>query len=380
MNDSSRFARLSSVTPDQVRGYLVHGGWVEDGELGNVATIWHRSPAEGYEHEVIAPKTTASRDYTSRINDLLLNLANFEEREVERVFEDISRFYADTIRIRVAHADVKEGTIPLEDGVLLMEKAREVLTSAALSTLSKRRYFSGNKPQRVSEFIRMSRLGQTEVGSYIINIIAPLSQSEDGFIDDLPFARLVTNTLSVSLSEAKKIVDSPVLDTSSGELDVAVDKGVSANLFDSLIGLSGDKKNRDFSISISFAKSREVNSAVFEEFSFNAANVPRLERASEYLKDYYTIENFNLSGLVTALKREKLSSDGHITVSAVIDDHERNISIELQHDDYLKAIHAHENKRFVECIGDVHVGPRSANLTDARGFRVVPANDLFEDS
>jgi hypothetical protein len=211
-----------------------------------------------------------------------------------------------------------------------------------------------------------------------VNIIAPIIFPERELVDRASFARLVTTTLAVSLNEVQRLVDNPNLDTDSVAIDQAVEKGVSANLCDSLIGLAGDGKTRDFSISISFSKSEAKRPDIGESFSFTTDSIPRLERTSEYLKDNYVIKNARLFGLVTKLKREANDAIGKVTVTAFIDERERNVTFELPSDEYLQAIHAHENKQMVEYFGDIYISPRSAQLLNGQGFRVIQNGDLFE--
>lgn len=378
MKNTSFLKRLSAVNPEQIRGYLVHNGWIEDGGIGNIATIWHRPLQDNSDFEILSPENKNIRDYSSRVKDLVEVLSDYEDREIEGILSDISEFFADLIKVRVAHDDVEGGTIPLKDGVLLIEKAREIIVSATLATLSKRRYFSGSHPQEVSDFIGNARLGQTEVGSYVVNVITPISIPEKELIERSSFSRLVTTTLAKSLSAIHGIVDNNDPESNLGSIDQTVEQGVSANLCDALIGLAGDQKSRDFSISISFSKLEPIDPSIQQMFAFKSSSVRNLERVSEYLKDNYVIKNKRIFGIVTKLDRDANEAIGKVTITAHVEDRERNVTFELPNEDYLEAIRAHENKWVVECFGDIHVNSRSAKLINNREFRVIQKGNLFE--
>lgn len=380
MRKSSLFHALSSIRPVQLRGYLDSHGWVEEGNIRDVASVWHRPELEKRDFEVLQPETDKIKDFNDRVWGLLQVVSDFEKRTIEEVYRDISNFFADFIRIRIVHDDVENGSIPLEDGVLLIEKAKDLISSASLSTLSKKRSFSGCKPQDVSDFLEKARLGQTEVGSYVINIIAPLDSPEnkkEELIERQSFSRSVTETLANGLEAISSSVDKFKRNNNLQVFDGAVERGVSANLCDAIIGLAGERRNRDVHITISYSKvePNEINSKA--EHSFGSEVIPYLERASEYLKDNYVIPNITISGFVKKLDRDKDNVYGFVTVTAFVEDKDRNVTFELSGRDYLDAIHAHENRQPVECTGDLYISPRSAKLINGKNFRVFNSGELF---
>ncbi|TOO51119.1 hypothetical protein CGH34_25850, partial [Vibrio parahaemolyticus] len=122
------------------------------------------------------------------------------------VLKEIESFYSDSVKIRVVHSDVEEGTIPIEDGVLLIEKSRDLLAATTLSTFSKKAYFTGQRNTEAQNFIKQLRLGQTEVGSFIVNLIAPIPETINSQLDqdEMSVTRAVTNNLSRSLVALEK--------------------------------------------------------------------------------------------------------------------------------------------------------------------------------
>jgi len=370
MNRSSFYEQIKSLSSNQIRSYLVSNNWVESGNLGRIATIWHRPDSENSESEIILPEDANLRDYSARIRDILVALSEHENRIIEEIFADISTYFADIIKVRVVHDDVENGTIPLKDGVVLIERTLDLLTSATLSTLDKKRHFSNSRSKEVSDFIDKARLGQTEIGSYIINVIAPINHY---LFEDSSFSRSVTITLAKSLSAIKNIVDNKINDNMT-TLDRAVEEGVSANLCDALIGLSGDQESRDFQISVSFSysKPQESNFPNKIEHTFKASSIPYIKEASNYLKEKnYIIKDKKVSGIVNKLDRPSNKDIGSVTIKASIENREQNVTFELLPEDYLKAIRAHENKQLVECYGDICISPRSAKLINSHDFRVI---------
>jgi len=374
MRSSSLFHGLLSLTPAQLRGYLVSHGWREESKIKDIASVWHRPESDKQDFEILQPEVQSIKDFSDRVLDMLQVLSDFEERTLEDVFRDISNYFADLIRIRIFHDDVKNGSIPLDDGVLLIEKAKDLLASATLSTLSKKKYFTGSRPPDVANFMDKVRLGQTEIGSYVINIIAPLDSQESkkyDLLEKISFSRIVTMTLDKGLGAISSTVDHFKRNNNLSVFEEAVEKGVSANLCDALIGLTGEKHSRDVNISISFSKFEPEEEDLKIEHLFRSDIVPYLEQASEYLKENYIMPNITISGFVKKLDREKDKVYGLVTVTAVVEDKDRNVTFELSEIDYLDAIHAHENKQEVQCTGDLYISPRSAKLINNTNFRVI---------
>lgn len=368
---------LKSIYPEQLRAYLLQTGWRFDSKIGEFATIWHRPSESEFEHEVLLPEKIELKDYKDRVADAIFSISVFEERSESKVLKDIANYFSDTVSIRVVHNDVENGTIPLEDGVKLFEKAKDLLSSAALSTISKKRYFFGSRPSEASNFLSKIRLGQTEIGSYIVNVVVPLdTQSINDFIDRKSFSRHVTATLGKGMSSLKTLTESPKSDTKMFE--ALVSNGVSANMCDALVGLSGEKRNRGFDIGISFSASESIESSSAISYSFSSSEVPAIEKASEYLKENYVIDNATISGPVKKLDRAKNEDDGTVTIVAFVESRDRAVSFELSSSEYHEAILAHDQKLIVEISGDIHIGPRSARMLNSRGFRVFGAKDIFD--
>jgi len=131
------------VSIEQLQAYLQSKQWFEDGKIRNVATIWHRHQDE--HAEVVLPFSYV-KDFRQRVRDALIAIASFEMREMFDVIGDVNRLFSNVIAVRVIHADTEDGTIPINDGVLLISKAKDLLSAAAQAVYAKRRHFSGPAP------------------------------------------------------------------------------------------------------------------------------------------------------------------------------------------------------------------------------------------
>ena len=366
-NLSSQFKHISAT---QIVGYISSNGWYEDDQIDDIASIWHRDAISPL--EIVVPLKTSLRDYSDRVRSALRVLSEFEGRDILAVFNEVSNFNADVIKIRVAHHDVDAGTIPIDDGILLIQKARDLIASVSQSVISAKKHYTGRKPAEVSDFLDNLLLGQTEHGSFIVNIISPIEEVHpDCLIPDSPsFTRIVSTSLSKSLDAVNIAVDEF---KSTGNIDIFdgyVSAGVSANLCDALIGLSGKDRHRQFSITLQLSGLEKTLDVETFTHDFPPKMIPTLELVSKQLKENYILPSYTLSGHVTKLEKEYESESGSVTVSASLDGKDKPVTFQLELKEYLQAIHAHENKAYLECKGELHVSPQSAKLHNVYEFNV----------
>lgn len=371
--------RLADITPDQLSAYLTLRGWSNDGRIGSLASIWHRPEPQQNDVEILLPVADQAKDFKDRLFDAVEALGAYEARSPVDVISDVVGHFADRIRVRVFHFDVEGGTIPLEDGVLLNERARDLMEAAACASLSKRRQFIGRKPEEATEYIKTLRLGQTEIGSYVVNIIAPMppQQTDQLGLPSVPITNLVTATLSSGL----RALDSAIQAVSNGGSTVAyeeaVNNGVSANLCDALVGLSGVNIRRGFEVTISPAGNSAAPSPI-STFFFDRDKVERVaEAAAHYKREDYTLYDRTITGSIEKLDRPMAEQRGTVTIATVLGGQPKNVSVELDEHEYQQAVDAHGRKDVVQCQGDVRVTARAARLMNAHSFRVVRNGDLF---
>lgn len=376
MNDTSRvFADISIA---QVEAYLFSKAWFMDGDISSVGTLWHRQDNES--SEVVLPKHRGIRDFRKRFNEALTALSEFEGRSMTEVVADVIRMSSNLITVRVIGADTADGTIPINDGVLLFSKAKELLNAAALSMYSKRKQFKGQLPKEAKAYVDSLLLGQTEIGSYVVNIIAPLPPRRPaqatGVGPEVPVAEAVTLNLVHGLEAIAKATTEFADSRNLKVFDFAVERGVSANMCDALVGFSGTERNRNFEVRVSGAAGPMFEGET-KVFKFDADAVALVQKASDYYKGDYTLDHRNIWGFVKKLDRPKGQEVGTITVEAAVDGVERSIKIMLNPDEYHQAVLAHDAKVIVACSGNIHIKNRRAMLLNPTGFHIIELNELL---
>lgn len=370
----------SDLPPINLSSYLEKKGWVKDGSVGSKAIIWHRSEEKNYDFEVIQPIDTSVRGFEQKINEAIKSISEFENRKPSLVLDDILNFYADLVKIRVVHNDVESGSIPLDDGVLLIEKSKDLLIASTLSTFKKKKYFSGCRPIDAQDFISKLRLGQTEIGSFIVNLISPItvSQNVQEESDKTSLTRSVITNLSKSLASISSAIEKYSTDKDVFHFEKIVSDGVSANLCDALVGLSGSSKARSFEISIKLAGVELDEQKIKTHYSFRPSQLPAIENASEFYKGNYVLDNYTALGLITKMKHIQGEDFGEVTINSKVNGSYKNVTIQLALEDYWNAVQAHKSISYITCSGNLIVTPKTATLIEVTGFSVSINQDLFD--
>ena len=233
------------VAPRALVGYAQGLGWqpVVNGKRSEIA-IYHRPDSKL--HQVIIPTDTTFADYGEAVVEAVRKLADYENRPVREVLEHLLLPPADVLRFREISPDSEAGTLPFDHAVRLITGTQRLLLSTAHSVLVPQRYHPRLSRTQPEEFVNRCRLGQTERGSFVLNVACPLDlQISLPGLQVEPFTRRVTNLLMNSLDALLRTVE-----TSQAEdlLDLTRNPGVSANFCESLLMLrpTGDRASVPF--------------------------------------------------------------------------------------------------------------------------------------
>jgi hypothetical protein len=385
---------LANVNPLDVAAYLRADGWRILETKPQRAAIWGKKVGSDAV-EVLLPLDRSLRDFAIRMGDVLATLESTEERSQLQIFGDLQTASADVIRLRVSDDDAADGTLPIEEGVALVSKARDLMVAAACAAVKPRARYHSRRFDKANDYVDGLRLGQTERGSYVISVISRVTPSMTppaGSIDhppviDEPFERQAVTTLTRAVSAASIAASDAAVTQDFARFNEVVDDGVSANLCDALVGLVGDphERQRTLELSVSWSRSRPLQSigglTPPSRVKLSADVMPVLFEASRWFKEIAPLEDFDLVGQVIGTHRHhEQAGPGRITVEAVVEDRIRNVTIELNEQDYAVALEAHRDRKPVSCTGEIVKTVRSLRLNNPRGFALYSKEDGSPES
>jgi hypothetical protein len=370
---------LRALRPQDVAVYLRARGWSVDGTVGPF-TRYARG-ANGDRAEIEVPRGSEYRDFALRMAEVLEAIARFEKRSQIDVLQDLSVAGADVVRVRLVGSELGDGSVPLEDGALLVERVRDVMLASACATVHPRGFFGTRKPTEAVDYVRKLRLGQTERGSFVVKVLSPvaplLSMEEAGVFfpetEPPPFERRVTETLLQGAEAARGAAMEAGATGILAPFEEAVARGASANLCDGLASmLLMDRPYAALELSVAWAGNRPAPSLV-DRVRVTREVAPLLASAAQQLKAKAPREDFEIEGYVVALDNpDTLRLGGTIVVAAAIDDKTRRVRVALGAEDYRVAIDAHARMARVSCAGRLQKSGRQYELRDAQEFTIIP--------
>jgi hypothetical protein len=373
---------LESIRPFEVATYLRSTGWKVGKEEPGKFSVWLKPDEKNDDYEIVLPLARQYRDFALRISDLLQTLEVAEKRSQLEIFADVQTASADVVRVRFHQAETEDGTISLQQGVSLIENARELMLSAACAAVEPRSYFATRKPDRASEYLQHLRLGQSELGSYVVRVISPVPPRLEGEQTVLfgepnaPFERQVTRGLLRALQRLRQAADDAM---SSGKWDhfqEAVPDGVSANLCSALVKMSETARTASDSltVSVSWAKSRPVDGQAAPAVSFPGDRFPVIEEAARVFKASAPREEIEVRGVVVRLQRqgEQGPPTGPILLHTFIEGKPRKVQIDLAEPEHRIALQAYPDAATVRCTGDLVRTGQIYTLRNPSGFAIVP--------
>jgi|SRR5579883_192053 len=332
------------VPPRALTGYARGLGWQQlpNGRRPDVV-VFHRPDSRL--HQVIIPTDPTLADFGEAVADAVQRLAEFERRPAREVLEHLLLPAADVLRFREVSPDAEAGNLPFEHAVRMINGTRRLLLSVAHSVLAPQSYHPRLSRSEAEEFVNRCRLGQTERGSFVLNVACPLELqlALPGMVVE-PFARRVTNLLIRSLEALTRAADTA---RANDLLDQTQNPGISANLCESLLLLrpNGDRASLTVSAVWSRAllpESREpVRQVQLPQAVFEVAEAiaPRLRTAP-------TPRPSRFLGFVDALSGQPSQDDsrpsGEVDFT-LLDEEEGEIRVRgtLNVDDYAIAAAAH---------------------------------------
>lgn len=370
---------LRSIRPVDLTSYLATRGWIEEQRLENGA-FWTKRAPEGL-LETLVPLNSMVGDFATRVSEVLAVLAAVEDRSQLDILDDLSIQNADVIRPRLLGTG-GDGTITLEQGKVLHEKARDMMLAAACAALEPRSLFAQRKPELAMAYVNRARFGLARRGSYIMTIISPVLPGRPGEEDLVggqilaaePFERKAMRMLASGLSAvAVAAPEAAATGNYRGMLESA-EQGVSAQLCESIVGLHEGSGRQGVEFSFAWSLSRPAPERAIQNVTIQPDVVPAIAETARLIRNAEPQEDIEVIGTVQRLQHEG-GQQGDVTVFGVADVTGRTVHILLGGAEHDIAVEAYHHRRPVSCRGRLVKEGRSWRLLQPRGFHLL--EELF---
>lgn len=372
---------LDSIRPFELTTYLRSRGWRVLAERLNKATVWVTGEGEK-EFDVLVPDHRRYADYAVRLGDVLRTLSEQEGRSEVEIVKDLQAATADLLRLRAPHPDAESGTLPFDLAVAFVERSRDMMLAAACAAIARRAVYARRKPQAAMNYLHNLRMGQTERGSFVLTILSPVSPelrtSQPELIDtpaEAPFERKVTTTLMSALSKLSTAATFASRHGVMEPFEESVSSGVSANLCDAIAGMAEVTGGERVDFQMTWSAGRPQEAPTPTLVTFDSDVIPFIAEAARQFRQTSPIDDTEIEGIVTRLDRQPKASEGDVTVTALVEEQIRKVTIHLPRDTYASAVLAHHQRRPVRCTGELVKEGLGLKLLNPRDFVIVGEDD-----
>ena len=364
-----------TVKPLGVHAYLAANGWTRIGPChGDTGDVYRLQEDE--REAVLVPASATFADYVTRILQLAEILGRVENRRQTTVLADLSLADVDLIRIRLPEA-YDDSSIPLAAGVDLLQESRKLLLAAACSASRPQRMFRAGRHQQAAAYVDKVRLGQTELGSFVVNMLAPISPSltrpeptQPPLLD--PFGRRATRMLVSGLRAAREATVRVNRGEDIGAFEERVGRGVSANLCQAAANLIDTGKG--LTVSVSWALTRQSDEERTDgraAVAFPPSDALVLHEAARVLTERQERIDERIEGYVSALVRDQSDPEGRVTIKAVLDGALTSVKVDFDPPEYSRIADAHDRRLSVSLEGDLRRDGQRWHLMNPRDLTII---------
>jgi hypothetical protein len=341
--------------------------WINDGKYNEIFTIWHRPEEQNVDFELIVPEDNNIKYFYTTIEEILNGLSDFYEKTHSQIIDDFNNSIHDKVKYSIKSQMTKNGLIPLNEGIRLLDSTKEMLASTFSAVNKKKKNYIGQRYESVNNILEAVELGQTEEGSFVINIFIPKDYYEDKNIP-LPLFEEPSYTrkaLDIMESATKELLLKIEEYQSYKNIEIfneIVEKGVSSNFCHAISEISSNGKN-DILINIEYNEGIDKKTET-REISISKESIPIINKVVEYFRSDMIEENQTLIGYVTILHKEEDAVEGEISLATFIEGKQRKARMKLNSGHYIIAVNAHRDEKRIVCKGTLSVQDRIARLLD----------------
>lgn len=346
---------LIAVSPVALSAYARSEGWVKVEPYGDNSDVY----AASGKPEVILPRTEDLGDYTYVVSKIIEIFASVADTDEFSLYRNLITADRDVVRVR---ADGEgDGSIAINDGIDLLNGARDMFLAAACSLNTPRPFYRLGANKEANSFVRRVRLGQTEQGSFIVTMLTPRVLPPPQLLDELniPYSDPVQRRMTMRLVEALNTIRSTTKRIAEGdayELGEAVRSGVSANLCEALAQMVEPFPALD--VSLTWARTRPRDRS-HETVAFLQDDAPGLTKAANSFRNRQPKYNVRLFASVQRLERDASEPLGTVILRATIEGKIASVKAVLSQGDYARTIQVHNDRTSVVAEGDLErVGQR----------------------
>ena len=322
-------------------------------------------------YQAIIPIDKSLSDYKQAMYKAVETVSKKEKKSLEQMMLYLLNPNTDILKIRLEKSGIEAGNILFDDAIKIYENAKRLLAAATLDILNPKIYHQGRTDEAVVKFLSNCKFGQTEIGSYVVSVVCPFAELNENdeykqlsiFSDEEKCAssltRKVTNKVMRNISTIKNSID----DGKINELIEFKDENIiSVNFFEALNGLDLENENTDIEFIAEWSPVVRNSEKIQNDILLTHDYYQPITTIIDKLKDEVK-KTSKIFGRIKKLESSPLvetRTKGKVTVVYLDEKNKsKTVTVELEKNDYDKAIIAHAEGKYVEIIGELTISKKS---------------------
>ncbi len=371
---------LRRLGPVALQRYAVSHGWQRQPLPDRFKIALYRRP-ENPSKELVLPQTEEFGDYLDRISDFVQALANFEGISIRQVLNTVLNAHSDILRFGYQAPEARLGYVPFLTGISLFDAALRSISTATYDVVRPEQFHSRMSNPAAEAYIASCRMGQTEVGSFVISCICPVEPAsqlpvgddENALVAETPaFGRQVTQRIMRSITQIEHFVMADevnrLVDPKPGDLVI------SGNFLESLMAFPVEHESASLYITANWDKTvaqpegpmrADVRYDMFQAIDDVARQLRPIKVSRE---DKFIAKVVTLKGEPNM--QEKM--EGDVILLLLHEDAGVKARVWLSAEDYAIAGEAHMQNKYVAVTGVFSRFRKSNRIESYNSFSIIP--------
>lgn len=371
---------LSGITSASIEKYLLFTGWIKDDAFPN-PRLWVFHYTRDPETTIAVPANETAPDFYSRIYSLVQTLSTINARTEQEIIDSLKSAYTDRLQFRIITEKSKNGKIPLEYAARCLDGLKDLVLYAACAEerakpVCARLYNSAKR--RLDKF----QFGQTQIGSFIINIDVPVAdeENEQMFLIEAaarpeePPEHKIIKRIGTAITQIDNLAKQQV---KIGDLvEDAYTTGITANMCDALMKLkpeSGEDVTVETSIYYAEALTHSVDPP--QVHTFENIHFCFIDEISKRYKDRTLVDDVTIVGTIKMLSKTSPGggdeAENTVRLLSKIDGQLRSITLHLSPKDHASAGDAYRDDREVQVSGTLDKSGRYWFFSTIDEFKII---------
>jgi hypothetical protein len=361
------FDYIRLLDPVVLAKYLSKMGWVKV-DVNSVDFDQFLSPNQI--GAIIVPYNSSFVDYEDVLSSALKQTAICNEISLPALLNKLLSPPSDILKWRIDNKQTSNGLLPFESVSDIFESIKSLIGTSAKDVLSPELYHKKVFTRDITDFLASCRLGQTERGSYIFNVLCPLGDTQLELYED-PLSRRVNINILNTINQ----IQSDILTNNKNRVEDSVGEGCySVNFLESIIAINEATIESGIEIKVDWCNDLYVSPEMPNVVVIDPVTIDDIGDIVERLKPVEETKEQRFFGKISSIEAHpNIDSRESVKIKiATIDENEKkiNVNIDLDYSYFSEVDRAFENGLTVNVKGTLTSHPKKKSL-EASSFEVI---------